>query len=301
MLRIAKSLITIAAVAAIAVGATGAYFTDEVKISGNEFKTGTIAIDVDGVHDGHASYVFSDMKPGFIENSDFVVTNTGSNPANIYKQVDVGSDSADLASVVDYALSVTITNGWNQTLYSYDVTLASVNGSKVYLGMLPSTWSMNVSESYKMKDVGNTYQDKTMGFDITVTAEQLMGSLTLENKNPANWQIKGGDAMTGTLTYGVMDQKFNFNFSGAGLANTTGYTLVMGNDYPFAGGTIASGTSNGSGAIALSGSIDFAANKINQKVWLVLTSDVSGGSVTGWTPASYLFETGLIDYYDSNL
>lgn len=305
MLRIAKSLITIAAVAAIAVGATGAYFTDSVTINGNTLSTGTIDINVDGnITDVNGSFTLADMKPGYVKDTDFVVNNTGSNPANIYKTVAVTADTAELASVLDYHLSVAIplAGGWNQTLYDYNKTVAQIQGSPMFLGMLPAGASMNVTERYRMQTTaGDEYQNQSMTFNITVTGEQLEGTLVLENKNPSNWQILGDDTMTGTLTYGVMDAEFNFTFTGAGLANGTGYTLVMGADYPFAGGTIASGTSNGTGGIALAGSMNFGVNKINQKVWLVLTSDMTAGSVTGWTPASYLFETGLIDYYDSSI
>lgn len=303
MLRIAKSLITIAAVAAIAVGATGAYFSDEVKISNNSITTGSIDINVDGVNDNsHQSYVLSDMKPGYIKNSDFTVNNTGSNPANIYKTVNVTRNDANLAAVIDYHLSVVIpgvSGDWNQTLYDYNITLSGVNDSKVFLGMLPPDTSMNVTESYKMEDVGNAYQNQTLGFDITVDAEQLQGTLVLENKNPANWQILGSDGISGTLSYGVMDTNFNFTFSGvAPLANTP-YTLVIG-DNPYLGGTtLATATSGAGGIINIpAASVDLG-TKTNQKVWLVLSSDWNTAGMTGWNPSSYLFETGLIDYYKS--
>jgi len=30
------------------------------------------------------------------------------------------------------------------------------------------------------------------------------------------------------------------------------------------------------------------------KIWLVLSSDINGGSLTGWHPGAYLFEHNLI-------
>jgi predicted ribosomally synthesized peptide with SipW-like signal peptide len=42
MLRIAKSLLTILAVAVVAVGATGAYFSDTEVVASNTFATGTL-------------------------------------------------------------------------------------------------------------------------------------------------------------------------------------------------------------------------------------------------------------------
>lgn len=48
MLRIVKSLLTIMVVAIVAVGATGAYFSDQVTSTGNTFTAGTLELNVDG-------------------------------------------------------------------------------------------------------------------------------------------------------------------------------------------------------------------------------------------------------------
>ena len=44
MLKLAKSLLTILAVAAVAVGATGAYFSDAETVAGNNIQSGTFAL-----------------------------------------------------------------------------------------------------------------------------------------------------------------------------------------------------------------------------------------------------------------
>jgi len=217
MKKIAKSLMMIAAVAVMAIGATGAYFTDQVEVTGNTLETGTIAIDVDGeVDSNHASYNFPDMKPGFVVDSDFVVNNTGSNPANITKKL-VNVTDKGLANVIEYKLAVEVhdANGfvWGQTLYNYDVTVNDIRGTNMFLGMLPAGWHMNVIENYRMKTTaGNVYQGRTMGFDIQVLAEQLKGSVVLEDKNPTGWDVNQSSAVYGTLTYGVMDSMFNYSF-----------------------------------------------------------------------------------------
>lgn len=310
MFRIAKSLFIIVAVAAIAVGATGAYFTDSVSINDNSLSTGTIAINVDGQHEWNDKYVFSDIKPGYVEHSDFVVTNEGSNPANITKVVSIPEEGdATLADVLDYHLSVEVLDGstvmWFTTLYDYDVTLASLLGQDMFLGMLPAgdNWSMKVTESYRMKtSAGNGYQGLTMPFDILVKAEQLKGSIVLENKTGSDWDIIQGDGIQGTLNYGVMDTNFNFSFIGDGLIPSTSYTLVMGDDYPFAGGAVGSASSDGAGHIDFSGSKSFGVDQINKKVWLVPSTDDAGDTMAGhWAPATYLFETGLVDYYESGI
>lgn len=63
MLKIAKSLLTIIAVAAIATGATGAYFTDQVTVANNQFTAGTkVDIDIRGA--GATAQTFANMAPG---------------------------------------------------------------------------------------------------------------------------------------------------------------------------------------------------------------------------------------------
>ncbi len=303
MKKIAKSLMMIAAVAVMAIGATGAYFTDQVEVTGNTLETGTIAIDVDGeVDSNHASYNFPDMKPGFVVDSDFVVNNTGSNPANITKKL-VNVTDKGLANVIEYKLAVEVhdANGfvWGQTLYNYDVTVNDIRGTNMFLGMLPAGWHMNVTENYRMKTTaGNAYQGRTMGFDIQVLAEQLKGSVVLEDKNPTGWDVNQSSAVYGTLTYGVMDSMFNYSFNGVAPSANTSYSLVIGDDPYYGGEVLGVGTSDGSGNIALSGSVDLG-TKLNQKVWLVLSSHWTGGTMSGWAPTKYLFETGLIDYYKS--
>ena len=159
---------------------------------------------------------------------------------------------------------------------------------------------MKIHESYRMQTgADNEYQDKTMGFDITIKGEQLEGSLVLENKTGVpDWQIIP-DGRSGILNYGVMDAEFNFGFNGVANPNES-YTLVIGEN-PWDSSdrqALASGLTNGSGNINLNGSIDLG-TRINQKVWLVLTSDWNNGVWIDWHADDYLFETGLIDYYES--
>lgn len=304
MKNIVKSLFVIVAVLTIASGSTIAYFSDTVTIAGNSFTTGTIDIDVDGQDTGHQSFEFTDMKPGFVEFSNFTINNKGTNPANIIKKVTITSDPAILAAVIDYKLNVEVYDGvtlkWFQMLYNYDVTLASIAGQNMFLGMLPAGWSMKVYESYRMQTgAGNQYQGQTLAFNIDVIAEQLQGNLTLENKTGSpNWDIIQGDGKQGTLTYGVMDSKFNYSFTGTAPQANTNYTLVIGSDSWVAGTTLGAGLTDGAGNIILNGSVELG-TVTNQKVWLILSSHWNGSNMIGWDGSKYLFETGLIDYYDS--
>ena len=64
---------------------------------------------------------------------------------------------------------------------------------------------------------------------------------------------------------------------------------------------LASGTSNDGGAIHLAGSYDLSADLAGDKIWLVLTSDIVGGSLSGWNPTEYLFEHNTILYEDTDI
>lgn len=64
MLRIVKSLLTIVAVAAIAVGATGAVFSDEALVADNTFSAGTLDLKVNGQDSLTQSYMITNLHPG---------------------------------------------------------------------------------------------------------------------------------------------------------------------------------------------------------------------------------------------
>ena len=181
----------------------------------------------------------------------------------------------------------------------------------MFLGMIPSGYHMDVVESYHMKsEAGNEYQSDKITFDIVLTGEQLTGTLVMSNKDP-NRPVKDGwfvlGTKTGTLTYGVKDSKFNYSFTGTAPLASTNYSLIMYEEpfsFPAASGwprtvkILGAGTTDGSGSITLSDSID-TGDMLNAKIWLVKTSDLTGSTLSGWSPADYLFETGMIDYYKS--
>jgi len=62
-MKIFKSLVIVAAMAAMVVGATSSFFSDTKTIAGNSFTTGSIKIDVVGLPD-QGNFTFTDMKPG---------------------------------------------------------------------------------------------------------------------------------------------------------------------------------------------------------------------------------------------
>ncbi len=76
MLRIIKSLLVISVVAAVGVGATGAYFSDTATITGNTFATGKLEIRIDGMQTIHGMH-FVNEYPSDIDNSvPYVISNS---------------------------------------------------------------------------------------------------------------------------------------------------------------------------------------------------------------------------------
>ena len=76
MLKIAKSLVVIAAVAALAVGATSAVFTSQAKVEGNTFATGILEIRING-SSSIPGFNVTNAKPGDTKSGQFGVNNYG--------------------------------------------------------------------------------------------------------------------------------------------------------------------------------------------------------------------------------
>lgn len=350
MKKIIISLGIIGVVAAAVISGTIAYFSDTETATGNTFTAGTIDIAVNGENPWSQTnqYVFEDMKPSQVEYSNFTINNVGTNPVNIWKRVKnvtvvenginepeciayqgtwngsscsfTGDAINNLDSVITYDLSVKLKNAsdvvvWEQTLYNMDKTIAEIkDGSGTFLGMIPEDWSMDVVESYHMKgeEAGNQYQSDKMTFDIELFAEQLRGTLVLEDKDSsANWRVKSESAPKVTVTYGVKDATLKIS-SIAGQTVVAGdhslitypeaYSTPSGAGWPGTGVVLATVTTNGSGVITgYTQVVNEPGTFQNMKVWLVPNTDLNAGTAvfSSWNDANYMFDTGLADYYDS--
>lgn len=86
-----KSLFVVVAVAAVAGGATWAYFTDTETSVGNTFTTGTIDIAVDSENPWKSTgqYMFSGLEPSDEEPIDVTLKNVGTNSVVIWKKIHV--------------------------------------------------------------------------------------------------------------------------------------------------------------------------------------------------------------------
>jgi len=318
MKNIIKSLAIIAAVAAVVVGGSIAYFSDKETSTGNTFTAGTIDISVDGHNPWSetAAYTLEDMKPGYVDYTNFVIKNEGTNPANITKSITGISDDEnginepeckeyggswsgsvcsggtavnDLENVITYDLSVVVkdSNGneiWNQILYNNDKTIAEIQSvGGMFLGMIPVGGTMEVTESYHMLDTaGNKYQSDKMTFDITLVAEQLKGNVVLEDKDISNWRVLSDSVYKGTLAYDVKGPEFKYSFNGKALLASTPYILAIGYD----GGTnvdtyIGGATTGANGEISFNGNVDLNKDMTNVKAWLIPSADWDGTQTPG--------------------
>jgi len=331
---IASLMAVVVAVGSIAVG-TRAYFTDTETSTGNTFTTGTIDIAVDGQNPWSRStpYALTDMKPGYVDYVRFTLQNVGDNPSNVWKDIEVtGHENGpvsepeaaaeavsgpitDLENVINYDLNVKLYNEqnvmvWEQMIYDEDITMADAYAAgRLYLGMIPVGWHMDVEQSYRMdEEAGNEYQGDTITFDITIDAEQLVNTVRLENKDTSDWQLLLADGIYAELTYGVKESAFEYQLNTHGLTAGS-YTLFAWEDngtWPWANRTSALALANITavgGDESFSDSIDINQDLTSSKVWLVPGTFTPGttGHNLPWSPASTLFETGLVDYYDADL
>ncbi|MFA5776605.1 MAG: TasA family protein [Patescibacteria group bacterium] len=233
------------------------------------------------------------------------------------------ADRNDISTVINYDLSVKVyemgsqTPLWFQTIWedADGKTIAAVStpttGHGDLLGMIPEGGRMEVTESYHMRsDTDNWAQGDKLTFDINLYAEQLTNTVTLVSKSGADWDnIDAGEVAgkNAVLTYKVKDFDFKYNLSVMGLANNTSYVLISGTN-PYNGADtvqIAAFTTGGTGAYstATEQAINLNQNLTNAKVWVVPASHWNPGTrkMTAWNGDSYLFETALIEYYDTDL
>jgi len=229
----------------------------------------------------------------------------------------MSAQNNNLSSAIVYDLKVDVYNSggtkvWWQTIYvdSDNQTIDDVYyggtayDKRVYLGMIPSGGYMTVTQSYHLADgTTNWAQGDIMTFDIKLTAEQLKGVATLEDKTDApDYKLVLGNGIEGTLTYKVKNPTFDFSFTGKAPLVSTGYTLLAVTDpWPQTGSKVlGTGTTDLSGNITITGNIDTGDLK-DKKVWLIQSSDWNGTIMTGWHQTNYLLETGLIWYEDTGI
>ncbi len=174
MKKILLSLSVIAIVGVIAVGATRALFSDTETSTGNTFTAGTIDISIDQTNPWTKSYNIGDLKPGETGYINFDISNVGTNPVNVSKnlsefvtttgsvgytcagvtagvssepecvaaQANSSNDVNDVQTKIIYDLSVEVYNSagtkiWWQAIYTgaENKSLADIYGSGQYVAL----------------------------------------------------------------------------------------------------------------------------------------------------------------------
>ncbi|OQA52570.1 MAG: hypothetical protein BWY43_00441 [candidate division WS2 bacterium ADurb.Bin280] len=167
MWGIAKSVLTVLAVSAIAVGATQAYFTDTDSVKGVTFGTGNVDLrasdEVKGWGNGASEYQISaaNMKPGDTITRMFGIRNFGTAPTKVSMQI--------VKTSGDDAL-------WN----ALDAEIVKVeNYSTIYKG--------------KLKDMGEVFSPEFLGDTVLREMNRFTVKLTLPASYGNEMQSKSAE------------------------------------------------------------------------------------------------------------
>ncbi len=270
MKRILFSLAMIAAVGAVVVGATGAYFSDTETSADNTFTAGTIDISLsDPVVT--KSVDIPDMKPGMTQWIEFDVHNDGVNPVVVRKMLDAyvsttgdvsepectdqqgvwedqgqvmgctwggATDENDMTPYITYDMELT-KDGQTVVLIpeSRGINMEDVEELWVPLWTLEVGETLHVKQSYHLDEtVTNWAQGDVLTFDISIMAEQRMGEgpTTYRGVVMENKDEVDWypviDDMWGILLYTPSAETFDYEFKGYGLTVGADYKLVWWDD-----------------------------------------------------------------------
>ena len=332
-------LVVTAVVAVVAVGTWAIFSDTEVSTGNAfTTGTVDIEVNGEDSWETVGGYVMNDMKPSYTDYIEFRVKNVGNNPVNLWKtlekfdtydvgktnsedKVEDGTEVDNIDDWINYDMRVelypddaTTDPVWWETIYmdSDNKKIGDLEDTEMYLGMIPVGWTMKVTQSYHMvTETGNEYQADGMTFDIKLYAEQLTNTITLENKEVVQYMGYShtilNDNKYAVLTYKVMDDEFGYDLDVYGMPDGE-YTLIKyddpldgSNPWPAPNSLALANVTVSGGAGSTTGSIDLNQDMINAKLWLVKAT-YTPGLTTGalnWSPTTTLFETGLVDYYDS--
>jgi predicted ribosomally synthesized peptide with SipW-like signal peptide len=181
MKRIAMSLMTIAAIAVMAIGATGAYFTDQKVVAGNTFTAGRVQIQINGA--GAAPQTFTNMAPGvWTAPVEYQIYNLSTSlPVKYYFEDRAVSESVagyyDKINVIVRHTNAGTPNpaGW-PIVYNGTLRNLAVNSTGTP-GIISPTLGTNITHVFYMQfeldpSAGNVYQGATATADFVFNATQ---------------------------------------------------------------------------------------------------------------------------------
>jgi predicted ribosomally synthesized peptide with SipW-like signal peptide len=324
------SLVTIGLLASVIGVGTYAYFSDTETSTGNTMTAGTLDLKVwDGTawSDGTGPLVtITDMKPSYEMWSAPMYLKVVDNPAKLWMRL------ANVTCVTNGTTEPELATGdptnWLPGVTDFQIRVDGTAGSMMKMGdiigaWLPLTNTTSVGQQVKVEQyfhlvdtAGNEYQSDQCTFNVEFLAHQtndLSVPLVLENKNPSDWSIIN-DGRYAVLNFIPSGPKFVYDLKGYGLTPSTQYSLIYYADpWPgnHSGAFIAQGSTDGSGGLSLSGSVELGMNLASSpdanhpwaKIWLVPSSNYSQAttSMIAWNPADYLFETRTIQYDDTDV
>ena len=256
--KIILSLSVIGVVAAIAIGGTIAYFSDTETSVGNTFTAGTIDIGLDA-KSGQAVETVSgdlDLKPSQTGWTTSVITNTGTNPAEIWKSISnvdnrehgivdperkyyneyPGSENWLMSNWIHYDMLVTKP----VELYSYSETIAEVvvnvtddgewlKWTYTYADIPTHTPKMTVAIDYSTGFAITTFDDGSHdGWyyapdpDVVEATRVRLGDYDGYDGTEAGYEWVKTTASANVLTVSIKKSALNDTFKWHGYANYNG-------------------------------------------------------------------------------
>lgn len=185
MLKIAKSLLTIVAVAAIAVGATGATFTDQVTSSGNSITSGTLSLTVNGSHTGSVVFTAANMSPGgpggwatAVGAGGAALMNTGSVSGHAWFEIkNIVVTGGDLSLKDRIQPTISLNDPPYGVTYTSGVALSALDSVHVDVKDLTPGETVNIFAYNLWPDAGtvldNAAQGQSLTYDVVFHLDQI--------------------------------------------------------------------------------------------------------------------------------
>ena len=187
MLRIAKSVVIIVAVVALATSATRAYFTDQVVAAGNTVSAGTLTLNVNGSNEPAAVFHAANMSPGgpsgwttAVGAGGVALKNTGSIKGHAWFEitnivVTGGNGDGSLANRIKPVIQLNQAP-WGVT-YVSGISLNNLNGYRVDVADLNAGETINIF-AYNLwpestPAVDNLAQGQTATYDVVFHLDQV--------------------------------------------------------------------------------------------------------------------------------
>lgn len=200
MSKIVLSLIMIIAVAVIAIGATGAYFSDTETSNSNTFAASVLDLNVNNTDTNVVMFAVSDVVPGATGNQQIVLNNVGNlngfldiSFANLVNDdvscnepesdVDTNCGDGEVGELANNLDILTYIDQDENDIYASGTDELIYNGKALNIvGEKLSDYSLTASSSKDFliewsvnSDVGNIIQSDKVGFDVQFELAQTAG------------------------------------------------------------------------------------------------------------------------------